>query len=111
MNKFGEQVDSFFAEGSMSRILLAGGLAAALMGASLSVPVVVAWLERGRLTGRGIGFLAAAAGFVAVGVTAVVLAVTRGDPAPTPPAAGGRSRRGDGRGRGRAGEGGRRGGG
>jgi hypothetical protein len=78
INKFGEQVDSFFAEGSMSRILLAGGLAAALMGASLSVPVVVAWLERGRLTGRGIGFLAAAAGFVAVGVTAAVLGGRRG---------------------------------
>ena len=75
----------------MSRILLAGGLTAALMGASLSVPVVVAWLERGRLTGRGIGFLAAAAGFVAVGVTAAVLGGRRG-PAGCPPAYGPRSR-------------------
>jgi hypothetical protein len=61
----------------MPRILLGVGLAAVLMGAGLIGPVIAAWLDRGRVTGLGIGFLAAVC-FTAGGITAAVLGVRRG---------------------------------
>jgi hypothetical protein len=62
----------------MSRILLAVGLTGVLTGAGMTVPVVAAWMERGRLTGIAVGFLAASACFIAGGLTAAVRGGRRG---------------------------------
>ncbi len=61
----------------MARSLLASGSAAVLMGAALILPVVADRLESGRMTGLGIGFIAAGGGLIACGATAAVLGFGR----------------------------------
>ena len=55
----------------MARVFLPGGTLAAMMGIALMVPVIVAQMETGRLTGLGIGFVVAGCGLIACGVTAL----------------------------------------
>lgn len=55
----------------MARAFLPGGALAAMMGIALIVPVVAAQMETGKLTGLGIGFIAAGCGLIACGVAAV----------------------------------------
>jgi xanthine/uracil/vitamin C permease (AzgA family) len=57
----------------VARYLLAGGLLAALMGAALIPPVLVARLESGEQTTLGIGIVSVGCGLVACGVTAVLM--------------------------------------
>jgi hypothetical protein len=65
------------AELTVARSLLAGGLAAALIGADLILPVAVDHQERGRWTGIGIGFIAGGGVLIGCGVTAAVLGFRR----------------------------------
>ena len=57
----------------MARYLLAGGLLAALMGAALIPPVLVARTESGGQTTLGIGIISVGCGLIACGVTAVLI--------------------------------------
>ena len=57
---------------------------AALMGAALIPPVLVAGLESGRLTALGVGFIAVGCGLIACGVTAVLVGLRRGVPSGMP---------------------------
>lgn len=57
----------------MARILLAGGLLVALMGAALIPPVLVDRMESGGLTTLGIGVVSVGCGLIACGVTAVLV--------------------------------------
>ncbi len=62
---------------SVAGLLLAGGSSAALMGVSLVLPVVAAWLESGGLTGLAIGVVAVGCGMIACGITALVAGARR----------------------------------
>lgn len=57
----------------MARYLLAGGLLAALMGAALIPPVLLARTESGGQTTLGIGIVSVGCGLIACGVTAVLV--------------------------------------
>ena len=61
----------------MARLLLAGGFLAALMGAALIPPVLVARLESGGLNTLGIGIVCVGCGLIAFGVTAVTVGFRR----------------------------------
>jgi hypothetical protein len=61
----------------VARSLLAGGWAAALMGAGLILPAVADHLESGRWTGLGIGFIAGGGVLIGCGAAAAVLGFRR----------------------------------
>lgn len=61
----------------MGRAFLPGGMLSAAMGIALIIPVMVARMETGRLSGLGIGFVAAGCGLIICGVAAVAAGFRR----------------------------------